>query len=80
MTDNNMVEKFSVVELANLRNELLRSGLDSWQAAEVVSHFLAGRGYGANPEDLRTAVHHLEGVSCTFERMQEVLERVALVM
>lgn len=80
MTGNNMVEKFSVTELANLRNELLRSGLDSWQAAEVVSNFLAGRGYGAISEDLRSAVHHLEGVGCSFERMQEVLETVALVM
>ena len=80
MNDNGMVEKFSVRELANLRNELLQSGLDSWQAAQVVSHFLSGRGYGANSEDVRSAVHHLEEVSCTFERMQEVLETVALVM
>ncbi len=80
MISNSMVEKFSVTELANLRNELLQSGLDSWQAAEVVAHFLAGRGYGTNSEGLRSTVHHLEGYSCTFERMQEVLERVAFVM
>ncbi|HEY0757854.1 MAG TPA: hypothetical protein VGD59_01215 [Acidisarcina sp.] len=80
MTYNKMVEKFPVVELANLRNELLQSGLDSWQAAEVVSYFLAGRGYGTNSEDLRSSVHHLEDTSCTYERMQEVLERVAFVM
>ncbi|HEY0796625.1 MAG TPA: hypothetical protein VGD64_12675 [Acidisarcina sp.] len=80
MISNNMVEKFSVTELANLRNELLHSGLDSWQAAEVVTCFLSGRGYGTNAEDLRSAVHLLEGVCCSFDRMQQVLERVALVM
>jgi hypothetical protein len=80
MISNSMVEKFSVTELANLRNELLHAGLDSWQAAEVVTSFLSGRGYGTNSEDVRSEVHHLEGVSCSFERMQEVLEKVALVM
>ncbi len=77
---HSMIEKFPVPELMNLRNDLMHSGLDSWQAAEVVSHFLSGRGYGTNSDGLRSAVHHLEGMSCTFERMQEVLERVALVM
>ena len=80
MDGNNMVEKFSVTELANLRNELMQSGLDSWQAAGVVSNFLSGRGYGTDSHGLPSAIHHLEGTSCTFERMQEVLERVALVM
>ena len=80
MISNSMVEKFSVTELANLRNELVRAGLDSWQAAEVVTSFLSGRGYGTNHEDVRGQVHHFESVGCSFERMQEVLERVALVM
>lgn len=80
MKSNGMVEKFSVTELANLRNELLHSGLDSWQAAQAVTSFLSGRGYGTNVEDLRSTVHRLEFKNCSFERMQEVLEQVALVM
>src|SRR5215470_2943564 len=34
------VEKFSEADLAALREELLRSNLDSWQAADLISHYL----------------------------------------
>ncbi len=79
MTGSNRVEKFSVNELVNLRSELLASGLDSWQAAAVVATFLAGRGYGVNAEHVLDVVTRL-GLSGLPERMQEALERVALVM
>src|ERR1700742_4201179 len=36
MAGNAKVEKFSARELSNLRNELLQSGFDSWQAAAVL--------------------------------------------
>jgi hypothetical protein len=80
MMAHGMVEKFPVAELVNLRNELMQSGLDSWQAAQVVSSFLSGRGYGVNSERVPDAITRLEGGSCRIECMQEVLERVALVM
>ena len=47
------IEKFSAAELTNLRSELLRGQLDSWQAADLTANFLAGHGYGASAENLR---------------------------
>ena len=43
MSANAKIEKFSARELVNLRTELLQSGIDTWQAAEVLSGFLTGR-------------------------------------
>jgi hypothetical protein len=74
------VEKFSVRELSNLRNELLRSGIDSWQAADVLSGFLTGRGYGVNVPAARNAITRLEEVGCNLDRMQAELENLAFVM
>ena len=58
----------------------MQSGIDLWQAAEVLSAFLAGRGYGVIQEQARDAVLRLEGAGCAHECMQSELERVALVM
>jgi hypothetical protein len=80
MASDGRIEKFQVAELAGLRTELLQSGMDSWQAAEVVTVFLSGRGYGADPTMVREAVVRLEANACTFECMQRELERVAYVM
>lgn len=75
-----MVEKFPIAELQDLRNGLLQSGLDSWQAAELVSSFLSGRGYGVSRQRARDAVTRIDGISCSLETMQEELEKLALVM
>jgi len=80
MASSNRVEKFAASELTSLRNELTQTGIDVWQAAEVLSAFLAGRGYGVIPEQARAAVLRLEGAGCSYECMQSELERVALVM
>ena len=80
MTGAGRIEKFAANELANLRSELMQSGIDLWQAAEVLSAFLAGRGYGVIQEQARDAVLRLEGAGCSHECMQSELERVALVM
>lgn len=80
MTSNSRIEKFPMAELAGLRTELLQSGMDSWQAAEVVTTFLSGRGYGADQALVREAVVRLEANACSFECMQRELERVAYVM
>ncbi len=79
MADERRIEKFPMVELAGLRTELLQSGMDSWQAAELVTTFLSGRGYGADPDAVRDLVERLDG-GCSLDRMQRELERAAYVM
>ena len=74
------VEKFSATELVNLRSEVLRFGIDSWQAAEVLRDFLTGRGYGVNAEHARGAVARLEAAGRNLDGIQEELERLAFVM
>jgi len=74
------VEKFSARELQNLRSEMLQSGIDSWQAAEVLSGFLTGRGYGVSAEHARTAISRIEGLGCNLDCMQRELEKLAFVM
>ncbi|MBW4026346.1 hypothetical protein [Acidipila rosea] len=74
------IEQFSGTELSNLRSDLLQSGIDSWQASQMLSLFLAGRGYGVDSALLRDAVLRLEVAGCSIECMQAELERVALVM
>jgi hypothetical protein len=80
MASDSRIEKFAVAELAGLRTELLQSGVDSWQAAELVTNFLSGRGYGADPLLVREAVMRLEANACSYECMQKELEQIALVM
>jgi hypothetical protein len=80
MTSDSRIEKFPAAELAGLRTELLQSGFDSFQAAELVTAFLAGRGYGVNPGLVRDAVARLEGNACSIECIQRELEGVAWVM
>jgi hypothetical protein len=74
------VEKFDVGELTNLRNELMQSGIDSFQAAQMLATFLAGRGYGISAEAARDVALRIENSGCSFDCMQKELERVALVM
>ena len=74
------VEKFSTTELAGLRTELMQSGIDSWQAAEVLSGFLTGRGYGVSPEKARDAIARLECGGRDLDCMQHELEGLGFVM
>jgi hypothetical protein len=80
MASTSRIEKFPMAELAGLRTELLQASMDSWQAAELVTTFLSGRGYGADPGMVREAVLRLEANACKPECMQSELERVAYVM
>ncbi|WP_263410279.1 hypothetical protein [Terriglobus tenax] len=75
-----IIEKFSEQDLAGLRNDLMQSGLDSWQAGELISSFLMGRGYGVSNHAARNAATRIESAACSLETMQSELERVALVM
>jgi hypothetical protein len=86
MAEQSKVEKFSISELTRLHNDLQEHRNDSWQAADVVSAFLVGRGYGVNMDMVRRAVTMMDGFSCTtngsqaMTAMQAALEEVAYVM
>ncbi len=86
MAEGSKVEKFSMSELASLRNELQPYRDDSWQVADVVAAFLAGRGYGANPATIRQAGRVMDAFNCSTNSLQEMdamqaaLESVAYVM
>jgi hypothetical protein len=71
------IEKFTATDLAALRTDLLQSGVDSFQAAELVTSFLSGRGYGISNDEARGVASKIEGVGCTVESIQAELERVA---
>jgi hypothetical protein len=75
-----MIEKFSMAELSRLRQELMQSGIDSRQAAELVTAFLSAHGYGVNSALVPDVLPRLEGSSCSVDCVQAELERVALVM
>ncbi len=74
------VEKFSDADLIGLREDLMKSGLDSWQAADLISSFLAARGYGVSMQDARKAAFRMDVYSCSLSCLQEELERIAQVM
>ena len=74
------IEKFNATDLSSLREELLQSGLDSWQAAELVSSFLSVRGYGVSSQAARGIAWRIESSACSLKCMQEELEKLALVM
>ena len=73
-------EMFATDDLTTLRDELRQSGLDSWQAAELLSAFLVARGYGVSNHDARGAVSRMESVGCSLQTMREELGKLALVM
>lgn len=78
--DRTYVEQFTPTDLMTLRSELLQSGVDSFQAAEIVTNFLSGRGYGVSKYEARAAASRIEIPGCTAEHIQAELERVALAM
>ena len=73
-------EKFPAAELSGLREDLMQSGLDSWQAADLISSFLVGRGYGVSTVSARNAASRIGADGCSLQRMQEEMEKLALVM
>ena len=72
-------EKFSATELATLRNDLLQNGVDHWQAAEMLTLFLTGRGYGISRQSARAAIARLEG-ACTMANIQTELNGLAMMV
>ena len=78
--DRSLVEKFTHSDLLTLRSELLRAGVDTFQAAEIVASFLSGRGYGISSHEARSVATRIETPGTTTEHIQAELERVARVM
>jgi hypothetical protein len=74
------VERFAEADLIGLREDLMKSGLDSWQAADLISSFLAARGYGVSTQDARKAAFRMESITCSLQCLQEELEKIAQVM
>jgi hypothetical protein len=74
-------EKFSNTDLLTLRDELQQSGVDSWQAAEIIGNFLAGRGYGFSNHAARNLASSIDYAGFrTLQSMQKELEKLARVM
>ena len=74
-------DRFTMTELAALRNDLLQGGMiDSYEAAELLQVFLMGRGYGVSPEAALDAVGRVEMAGCALPVLRHELENLALVM
>ncbi len=74
-----MAERFSVPEVAALRNEMVQSALDSQDAAAMMQLFLMGRGYGVSPEAAIEAARRVGIAGCSIASIQQELNRIALV-
>ena len=76
-----MKDKFTVTELAALRNDLLQGGMvDSREAAELLQVFLMGRGYGVSPQAAIDAAGRVEMAGCSLPVLERELNGLALVM
>ena len=73
-------ENFTAADLSSLRSELQHAGLDSWQAAELITAFLTARGYGVSNREARTAAARMEFASCSLECMGHELALIAMMM
>jgi hypothetical protein len=74
------VEKFPESDLVSLREELLHSRLDSWQAADLIRCYLSNRGYGVCNDAARLTAAQIESCGYDVERIQKEFEKIALVM
>jgi len=80
-TSGNDKDRFTMTELASLRNDLLQGGMiDSYEAAELLQVFLMGRGYGVSPKAALDAAGRVEMAGCALPVLQFELENLAMVM
>src|SRR6266705_441815 len=78
---NNDKDRFTMTELAALRNDMLQGGMiDSYEAAELLQVFLMGRGYGVSPKAALDAASRVEMAGCALPVLQHELENLAMVM
>ena len=81
MTAMNDKDRFTMTELAALRNDLMQGGMiDSYEAAELLQVFLMGRGYGVSPKDALDAAGRVEMAGCALPVLMHELENLAMVM
>ena len=74
-------DRFTMTELAALRNDLLQGGMiDSYEAAELLQVFLMGRGYGVSPKAALDAAGRVEMAGCALPVLMHGLENLAMVM
>lgn len=73
-------EIFAIADVSALRDELRHSGLDSFQAAELIGAFLAQRGYGVSTQDARSAATRLESQGCDVASIRQELSQIAMMM
>ena len=74
-------DRFTMTELAALRNDLLQGGMiDSYEAAELLQVFLMGRGYGVSPKAALDAAGRVEMAGCALPVLMHELENLAMVM
>ena len=74
-------DRFTMTELASLRNDLLQGGMiDSYEAAELLQVFLMGRGYGVSPKAALDAAGRVEMAGCALPVLMHELENLAMVM
>ncbi len=74
------LEIFTVADLKTLRDELRGSGLDQFQAAELIGSFLTQRGYGVSNQDARLAASRMEQVGGDLAAMRLELNQIAWMM
>ena len=80
-TEKNDKDRFTMTELAALRNDLLQGGMiDSYEAAELLQVFLMGRGYGVSPKAALDAAGRVEMAGCAMPVLVHELENLAMVM
>jgi len=72
------MEQFASTDLVSLRDELVQSGLDSWQVAELIGSFLVAHGFGVSHDDVRSAALTFQSLHGSIQEMQAELERLAL--
>lgn len=71
---------FPISDLAGLRDELLQSGLDTWQVAELIAGFFASHGFGISHIEARSAASRVSVLCGSLDGMRTELERLALPM
>lgn len=75
-----MSGKFSSIEVASLRSDLLHGDLDSFQAACVIKMFITEHGYGISTDRALDAARNFDSSGRDTDLFHRELEALAWVM
>ncbi len=75
-----MPGKFSSIEIASLKSDLLHGDLDSFEVAQVIRMFVAEHGYGISSDRALDAARNFDSSGRNIELFHRELEASALVM